>query len=110
MNLRERLRNYLDTIYIPKPKKHLAEQLMFYVDEIDIRLPNKNDSHKSKYRVIMIRTKGKGTRESFDDFKIMYVDFDTIGEKYALSYVYDDDGNGYPYRMDITSIKNLIIY
>ena len=110
MNAKKRLRDYLDKIYIPIGKKNLVKQLLFYVDAVDVRLPNCEDAHTTGQSILIIETKGKGTRESFSDFRVEYVDFTTIGEKYALAYVYDASGYGKPCRMDITSIKNLIIY
>ena len=110
MTIEKRLRDFLNKIYIPYPKRDRIDALMHYVENTRLRYPNKNDECKTGYRLLLIRTRGKGTRETFEEWNISYVDFNTIGEKYALAYIYDMDGNGKPCRMDITSIKNLIIY
>lgn len=109
MTITERLHDFLNKIYIPKSKLGEVDKLMKYINVASLRMPNKNDAHKARFVVLLIHTKGKGKRQTFDYYDIMYVDFDKIGEKYALSYIYSDDGYGYPYRMDITSIKNVLI-
>lgn len=109
MTIKERLLNYLAKIYVPIGKRSQVENLKGFIDNVNMRMPNKNDSHKSHYIVLTIETKGKGNRETFSDYSIKNVDFDSIGEKYAMAYVYDDYGQGKPIRMNITSIKNILI-
>ena len=110
MNVYDKLGNFLNTIYIPYPMRGAVNNLKEYVKDHRLRYPNKSDEGKTRYRLLKIRTRGKGSRETFEHWGVYYVDFNTIGEKYAIAYVYDIDGNGKPCRMDITSIKNLIIY
>ena len=109
MTLKERLYDYLDNLYIPVSKRGQVEQLKKLVESVSLRMPNANDAFKSHYTILTIKTKGKGNRRSFDTYGIQYVDFNSIGEKYALAYIYDEDGKGTPIRMDITSIKNILI-
>lgn len=109
MTIKERLLNYLDNIYIPIGKREKVEELKKFIEPLTLRMPNSNDSHKSRYIVLLIETKGKGERETFAGYSVMYVDFDSIGEKYAIAYIYDDGGNGYVKRMYIKSIKNILI-
>ena len=107
-NTYKRLIDWLDSLYIPKSKKELLKQLKERLTGHDVRSPDKRDQFKSGVEMLFIHTRGKGRLESFDGFKFLYADFDAIGNKYALVYVYDSTG-GKPLRMDITSIKNLVI-
>ena len=109
MNVRERLQEYLARLYVPRDKEEEFEKLNSFLKAVDIRAPNKNDAHKSRFTILLIQSKGKGSRETFQSYSVKYVDFDTIGEKYALAYIYDSEGNGSPHRIDITSSKNIII-
>lgn len=109
MNVKERLNAFLNRLYIPKRNKDSFEKLKEFIAKVSIRAPNANDAHKSRYTILIIETKGKGTRETFDSWFVRFVDFDTIGEKYALAYIYDSEGNGKPHRIDITSSKNILI-
>ena len=110
----KRLSDFLDRIYIPKDKHFIVQNLMRYVTAtaFHLRQPEKDlDEHRAGLRMLIVETKGKGTRETFHDYKVLNADFDTIGKQYALVYVYDDTGEiAKPIRIDTTSIKNTIIY
>ena len=109
MTLKERLLDYLNNLYIPVSKKEQVERLKAFIDSVSLRMPNSRDAFKTHFTILTIRTKGKGNRRSFDTYGIQYVDFNSIGTKYALAYLYDENGEGKPIRMDITSIKNILI-
>ena len=110
----KRLSDFLDRIYIPKDKHFLIQSLMGYVTAtaFHLRQPEKGiDEHRAGLRMLVIETKGKGNRETFHDYKVYLADFDTIGKQYAMVYLYEDESHiGKPVRIDITSIKNTIIY
>ena len=107
-NVKKTLLDWLDSLYIPKSKKPLILQLKQYLDIVDVRHVSKEDEFKIGLSMLVIQTKGKGTRETFEDFKVYRADFNTIGKQYALVYIYSMSG-GKPLRMDITSMKNLVI-
>lgn len=109
MNVRERLHAFLGRLYVPKQKEESFTGLRNFLENVTIRAPNENDAHKAKYTMLVIDTKGKGKRETFDKWSIKYVDFDSIGKRYALAYIYDSDGHGHPQRIDIQSSKNILI-
>ena len=109
MNPKRALRDYLARLYVPKAKSNLFGQLDQYLDIINVRFPTKEDAYKGRCPILVIYTKGKGTRETFEDYRVKYADFDSIGEKYALAYVYDETG-GKPQRLDITSVKTMIVF
>lgn len=109
MNIRDKLNAFLNRIYVPFAKMETFVSLQQFVNDVRIRSPNKRDAHQNRLNVLLIHTRGKGLRETFESWETKFIDFDNIGEKYALAYVYDDEGNGSPQRIDITSCKNLII-
>ena len=109
MNPKRALHEYLARLYVPKNKTALFLQLKEYINAINLRYPQKEDSYKSRCPILLIQSKGKGQRETFEDYRVIYADFDNIGEKYALAYL-STERDGYPKRLDITSVKNLIIY
>lgn len=108
MTLKKKLENYLKGLYIPVSKNSLFMQLWNYLKEIDIRAPTKEDAYRPNNPMLIIYTKGRGERETFHDYKVMYADFDSIGTRFALAYVHDDSG-GFPKRIDITSLKTTLI-
>ena len=110
MKANQKVINFIDELYIPKSKLMLVQQLLDYLEIVKVRTIDPNDHHSVHMSVLQILTKGKGKRETFDDYRIIKADFDNIGKKYALVYIYSDDMSGHPVRMDITSPRNTIIY
>ena len=98
MKVNQKVIKFVKGLYIPKSKRSIAIQLLDYLDIVKVRNIEPNDHHTIRVSILLIHTKGKGTRETFDDYQIMYADFDTIGKKYALAYFYDSLG-GYPKRV-----------
>ena len=109
MNVNQKVIEFVKGLYIPKSKRSTVIQLLDYLDIVKVRKIETNDHHTIKLSVLLIFTKGKGKRETFEDYQVIYADFDNIGRKYALAYFYDSE-RGYPKRIDIDSPKNTIIY
>lgn len=109
MNIRQRVNEFLARLYVPKSKRVDRDQLQEILDTMTLRAPNINDAHKSRYTILLIETKGKGKRETYQGHSVRFIDFDSVGDKYAIAYVYDAEGNGRPLRLDITSPKNILI-
>ena len=105
-----KLYEYLDTLYVPKAKKYKMHQLQHHITQLSIRYINKADAGRVNVQVLIIKTKGKGTRSSFDDYEVKLADFDSnIGKRYAYAYIHDFNTLGYVKRLDITSVKTLIL-
>ena len=106
---KKNLYEYLNRLYAPKAKKPIIENLRKYIEVSGLRYISQDDAD-TKRRVLLIHSKGKGARETFESFEVKYIDFDSrIGQKYCYSFIHDQDGSGYLKRLDITSVKNLII-
>lgn len=78
-------------------------ELLSFVSEVRIRAPTKEDEYRTNRDVLVIVTRGKGERETFEGWLKRKANFDRIGMKYALVYIYNDLGSGYPRRIDIES-------
>lgn len=109
MDVKKELMEYLKGLYLPKSKQKSMVELLDLLKRIKLRLPCKDDAYRIGMVTLIIRTQGKGTRESFQGYETMFVDFDKVGKKYSIAYVRNAQGQGYVKRLDITSLKNTII-
>lgn len=108
--LKIKLFEFLDSLYVPKSKRCIMQTLQHFIEENKFLKISKNESGKVARQMLIIKTKGKGARCSFDGFDIKLADFDTkIGKRYVYAYIYNMDSLGQFKRLDITSVKNLII-
>ena len=105
-----KLYEYLYSLYVPKAKKYRMGQLQHQISKMSIRHISKSDAGRVNVQVLIVKTKGKGTRSSFDDYEVKLADFDSnIGKRYAYAYIHDFNSLGYLKRLDITSVKTLIL-
>ena len=109
MDKKEQVKNFLGRLYVPKANKKDFDFLTELVEKSNIRSPTGEDAHRVGLVIGIIQTTGKGNRETYQNHKVEFVDFDTIGSRYAMAYVYDTDGNGRPLRIDIESPKTFLV-
>ena len=113
MSKRQEMREFLDKLYVPKKLDDSFKDLELFINaesELVFRSPNQNDSFKSHYTCVNIKTKGDSKWTTFAGWEIAYIDFAHVGKTYAEAYIYNDDGKGYPCRINIDSPKLAIIF
>ena len=105
----ENVQSFINSIYWPKNKRESIGRLLTFLQEINIRSINKNDSRKTRLRCLAITTKGKGSYESFDSWSVKYIDLNHVSDIFAEVYIYDEDGRGYPSKVRTDNPKISII-
>ena len=104
--------NILDfarSLYVPKTKKVAHGELMKFIALHDLHPVSESDAGTIWRKMLIVETKGKGKRETYSTHYVADVDIDSVGKKYAMTYIRIPSGSNKPYRMDITSCKNLLI-
>ena len=109
LTLREQVNAFLARLYVPKKAMESYKTLKEFLSSVTIRSPTGRDAHKTRFMMVLIETKGKGARETYQSYDVRFVDFDTIGKRYANAYVYDSDGVGKPKRIDLNSPKTFLL-
>ena len=103
---------YLKTLYVPESKKEKFDFILGWVRSNGAKLREiaSNDEWRSNLDCLVIITKGKAPRESFQDYQIKKIDFAKVGKAYAESYIYEaESGMGYPERAYYKNPKISII-
>lgn len=109
---RDQILEFLAGLYIPRERLDNYDKLINFMHAdtmLSFRSPNSNDAFKSRYRCLIIETKGDSKWRTFQSWDIKYVDFNHIGKVYAEAYIYNMDGVGTPGRIRIDSPKIAII-
>ena len=105
MTRREELREYLNKIYCPVDKTAKLAQLWAIVAENDYRAIEETDKNKKFLDCLIIETKGKGSRESFQDYLITRVDIGEVGSATASIAIYKDINLVTPLKVARDNIK-----
>lgn len=109
MTKREQIRGFLNSIYIPRDKVTQYGNLLSFLESVISRSINKNDAKKSRLKILVINTKGVGTRETFNGYGLFYVDFNHVGSVFAEAYIYGTDIDGLPQKISISNPRYAII-
>ena len=105
MTRREQLTYYLNKLYCPVDKTAKLAQLRAIVAENDYRAIEETDNNKMFRDCLIIETKGKGSRESFQDYLITRVDIGEVGSATASIAIYKDNNLVTPLKVARDNIK-----
>ena len=109
MTKEKAIESFLSEIYIPASMKVERLALLDFIRENPIRSINSNDAGRIGYSMLRIKTKGKGTRETFQSWEVMRGDIYSISDRFALIALYDEDGNATPIRVSLDNPRVAII-
>lgn len=109
-NKKDQIINFLQFLYLPKGKAESYGRLFTFLEENYVRSINKHDAGTSRQRVLEIETSGNPPRESFQGWKVKYIDINHVGEMFAEVYIYTDEQGGTPKKIKIQNPKIAIIY
>lgn len=105
MTRREELREYLNKIYCPVNKTAKMAQLWQIIAENDYRAIEEQDKNKMFLDCLIIETKGKGERETFQDYLITRVDIGEVSNATASIAIYKDINLVTPLKVSRLNIK-----
>ena len=105
MTRREELTYFLNKLYCPVDKTAKLAQLRAIVAENDYRAIDEGDKNKMFRDCLIIETKGKGSRETFQDYLITRVDIGEVGSATASIAIYKDINLVTPLKVSKDNIK-----
>lgn len=92
MTRRERLIDFIDSLYCPVAYRDEVALLKKIAAENDYRGIEKKDQNTMHEQSLIIETKGRGSRETYSCFYICRVDVGEVGEEMAdIAIFYKDD-------------------
>lgn len=102
----EEIREYLKNIYIPVAARETYMRLLDILQENTYREISSIDEGKILHDSLIIETKGKGERETFQNYTIARVDVGKVGDTYIDIAIYNIDSQSfYPIRVKKDTIK-----
>ena len=105
MNRKDELTTYLLNLYVPTKLKDSFESLLNLLKTYDPREINESDAHQMRLSCLVILTRGKGERESYQGYRISRIDFGDVGAKFADIAIFNDSDLAEPTRIDKRNIK-----
>lgn len=103
---------YLKTLYVPESNKEKYKFILDWVrsNGVKLREITPDDEWCGNLDCVVIVTKGKAPRESFQEYQIKKIDFAKVGKAFAEAYIYEaESGLGYPERAYYKNPKISII-
>lgn len=91
MTRREKLIDFLETIYVPAKLISEAAKLRKIVLENDYREIEESDSCSINNNALIIYTKGRGSRESFQGYEITRVDIGEVSSNMVDIAIYHQE-------------------
>lgn len=105
MTRKERLWNFIDSLYCSSSKYEEKAKLRRIVFENDYRSIEESDSGKMFRDCLIIETKGRGAYETFQGFKVCRVDIGAVGPTMADIAIFYDSTIATPQRVARGNIK-----
>lgn len=102
---KEKLLNFISSLYIPSGKREEKARLMRIVLENEYRAIEESDSGKMFRDCLIIETKGRGVYETFHGFKVCRVDIGAVGPTMADIAIFYDSTIATPQRVARGNIK-----
>ena len=100
---------FVNSLYCPKRYQDEKDALIEFVKSEKLRAINKDDSRKNRLTCLEIITKGNGTRSTFFEWGVKWLDLNHVSDIYAEIYIYNDDGRGYPSKIRVDNPRVTII-
>jgi len=110
MEKKERMLKYLESIYVPKHHADDYTKLIQFISDHHLRDIEKADEYKTGVDMILIRTLGRGARETFQGWELVKADFDRVYSTYANAYIYVPGSRGTPQRVFRNSNKIAVVF
>ena len=89
MTRRDKLIDFIDSIYFPVSLSEEKYTLLAIIRENDYRGIEEKDANKQFADCLIIETKGRGARESYSEYRICRVDVGEVGPVMADIAVYN---------------------
>lgn len=110
MEQKEKVKDFLGKLYVPKERATALRQLRYYLGLVNLRALEGGDKDGKGRPILIIETSGKGERETFMGYHVMTCIVDSIGSTYATAILTDrDNGEVTARRLNVKSAKNSII-
>ena len=109
MEKKERMLQYLTNVYVPKVHADDYTKLIQFISEHRLFDITNLEEHKVGVDLLMIRTLGRGARETFQGWELVKADFDRVYSTYANAYIYVPGSRGTPQRVFRNSNKIAVV-
>ena len=101
--------DYLSRLYFKSEDIRTKRLLFEDMENGRFKRITKDCAGKKNVPVVLIQTKGNGTRETFYGIQLLHADFGEIGNYWATVYLYNDDRSiAYPRRFAPSKDRILI--
>lgn len=100
---------YIENLYFPVKTRDEERKLKDDIHAGRFERISRDYEFKKHVPVIVIHTKGKGSRETFDFASRLFADFGKIGEKVGEIYLYNEERTiGYPRKFVLDKDRILL--